>query len=135
MDKDYVMRIAGTIREQLVSMTDTAILMSWGIQEFMATIYKDLPGLKFRVNGRLFQGYVLICLNGSDYYEVYLLNEEETRCISDEVCFDELGEIIDRHVESGTDKEEYARFCEQIVHFTNMNEKSFNYRKDFSFYF
>ena len=41
MDKDYVMRIAGTIREQLVSMTDTAILMSWGIQEFMATIYKD----------------------------------------------------------------------------------------------
>lgn len=73
MDKDYVMRIAGTIREQLVSMTDTAILMSWGIQEFMATIYKDLPGLKFRVNGRLFQGYVLICLNGSDYYEVYLL--------------------------------------------------------------
>lgn len=135
MDKDYVMRIAGTIREQLVSMTDTAILMSWGIQEFMATIYKDLPGLKFRVNGRLFQGYVLICLNGSDYYEVYLLNEEETRCISDEVCFDELGEIIDRHVESGTDKEEYARFCEQIVSFTNMNEKSFNYRKDFSFYF
>lgn len=117
MDKDYVMRIAGTIREQLVSMTDTAILMSWGIQEFMATIDKDLPGLKFRVNGRLFQGYVLICLNGSDYYEVYLLNEEETRCISDEVCFDELGEIIDRHVESGTDKEEYARFCEQIVSF------------------
>ena len=117
MDKDYVMRIAGTIREQLVSMTDTAILMSWGIQEFMATIYKDLPGLKFRVNGRLFQGYVLICLNGSDYYEVYLLNEEETRCISDEVCFDELGEIIDRHVESGTDKEEYARFCEQLISF------------------
>ena len=36
MDKDYVMRIAGTIREQLVSMTDTAILMSWGIHEFMA---------------------------------------------------------------------------------------------------
>ena len=57
------------------------------------------------------------CLNGSDDYEVYLLKEEETRCISDEVCFDELGEIIDRHVESGTDKEEYARFCEQIVSF------------------
>ena len=117
MDKDYVMRIAGTIREQLVSMTDTAILMSWGIQEFMATIYKDLPGLKFRVNGHLFQGYVLICLNGSDYYEVYLLNEEETRCISDEVCFDELGEIIDSHIESGTDKEEYARFCERLISF------------------
>lgn len=111
MDKDYVMRIAGTIREQLVTMTDTAILMSWGIQEFMATVYKNLPGLKFYVNGRLFQGYVLICLNGSDYYEVYLLNEKESRCISDEVCFDELGEIIDLHIESGTDKDEYDKFC------------------------
>lgn len=104
MDKDYVMRIAGTIREQLVSITDTAILMSWGIHEFMATVYKDLPGLKFRVNGRLFQGYVLICLNGSDYYEVYLQNEEGTSCISDEVCFDELGEIIDLYIECGSIK-------------------------------
>lgn len=111
MDKDYVMRIAETIREQLVSMTDTAILMSWGIHEFMATVYKDLPGLKFCVNGRLFQGYVLICLNGSDYYEVYLQNEEGTSCISDEVCFDELGELIDRYIESGTDKDEYDKFC------------------------
>lgn len=99
MDKDYVMHIARTIRELLVSMTDTAILMSWGIQEFMATVYKDLPGLKFRVNGRLFQGYVLICLNCSDYYEVYLQNEDGTRCISDGVCFDELGEIIDLYIE------------------------------------
>lgn len=111
MDKDYVMRIAETIREQLVTMTDTPVLMSWGIHEFMATVYKDLPGLKFRVNGRLFQGYVLICLNSSDYYEVYLQNEEGTRCIHDEVCFDELGEIIDRHIESGTDKDEYDKFC------------------------
>ena len=122
MDKDYVMRIAGTIREQLVSMTDTAILMSWGIHEFMATVYKDLPGLKFRVNGRLFQGYVLICLNGSDYYEVYLQNEDGTRCISDEVCFDELGEIIDWNIESGTDKDEYYRFCSQQI--TVLSSKS-----------
>ncbi len=106
MDKDYVMRIAETIREQLVTMTDTAVLLSWGIHEFMATVYKDLPGLKFRVNGRLFQGYVLICLNGSDYYEVYLQNGEGTRCISDEVCFDELGEVIDRHIES-----DFKEFC------------------------
>lgn len=115
MDKDYVMHIAGTIREQLVSMTDTAILMSWGIHEFMATVYKDLPRLKFCVNGRLFQGYVLICLNGSDYYEVYLQNEEGTRCISDEVCLDELGEIIDRYIESGTEQEEYGKFCSELV--------------------
>ena len=31
MDKEYVMRVAATIREQLVTMTDTPVLMSWGI--------------------------------------------------------------------------------------------------------
>ena len=56
MDKEYVMRVAATIREQLVTMTDTPVLMSWGIEEFMATVFKNLPGLKFHVNGRLFQG-------------------------------------------------------------------------------
>lgn len=110
MDKDYVMHIAETIREQLVTMTDTAVLLSWGIHEFMATVYKDLPGLKFRVNGRFFQGYVLICMNGSDYYEVYLQNEEETRCIHNEVCFDELGEIIDLYIEFGTIKVSITNF-------------------------
>ena len=63
MDKEYVMRVAATIREQLVTMTDTPVLMSWGIGEFMATVFKNLPGLKFHVNGRLFQGEVLICLH------------------------------------------------------------------------
>lgn len=105
------MRVAATIREQLVTMTDTPVLMSWGIEEFMATVFKNLPGLKFHVNGRLFQGEVLICLNGSDYYEVYLRNGTDIECLSDEVCFDELGELIDRHIESGTDKEEYGEFC------------------------
>ena len=85
------MRVAATIREQLVTMTDTPVLMSWGIGEFMATVFNDLPGLKFHVNGRLFQGEVLICLNGSDYYEVYLRNGTDIECLSDEVCFDELG--------------------------------------------
>ena len=94
MDKEYVMRVAATIREQLVTMTDTPVLMSWGIEEFMATVFNDLPGLKFHVNGRLFQGEVLICLNGSDYYEVYLQNGTDIECLSDEVCFDELGEVM-----------------------------------------
>lgn len=115
MDKEYVMRVAQTIREQLVTMTPIEVLMSWGIREFMATVFKDLPGLKLHVNGRLFQGDVLICLNGSDYYEVYLQNGTGIECLNDEVCFDELGELIDHHIESGTDKEEYARFCERVA--------------------
>lgn len=31
MDKEYVMHIAQTIKEQLVSLTPMPILMSWGI--------------------------------------------------------------------------------------------------------
>lgn len=57
------------------------------------------------MNGRLFHGYVLICLNGSDYYEVYLQGITYVECISDEVCFDKLGVLIDHRIESGTDKE------------------------------
>lgn len=116
MDRDYVFQVAETIREQLVAMTKLPVLMSWGIRQFIGTVFRDLPALKFYVNGRLFKGYVIICLNGSDYYEVYLQNGEGTRCINDEVCFNELGEVIDREIESGTDKEEYEKFCsEQLV--------------------
>lgn len=46
---------------------------------------------------------------------MYLRDGTGVECISDEVCFDELGELIDRRIESGTDKEEYARFCEQTA--------------------
>ena len=42
---------------------------------YIATEYKDMPALKFKVNGRLFTGIVLIALNGSDYYEIYLIDE------------------------------------------------------------
>lgn len=73
MDKEYVMQIAQTIKMQLVSMTPMPVFMSWGVTEFAATVFKDLPALRLEVNGRLHTGYVIIALNGSDYYEVYLL--------------------------------------------------------------
>ena len=75
MDKEYVMHIAQTIKEQLVSLTPMPILMSWGIGDFVATVFRDLPALRIKVNGRLHAGNVVIALNGSDYYEVYLLKE------------------------------------------------------------
>ena len=70
---------------------------------------------KRQVNGRLHAGYVVIALNGSDYYEVYLLKEDDSnaKCVNEEVCFDELGDVIDRAIESGTDKEEYDKFCDR----------------------
>ncbi len=115
MEKKYVMQIAQTIKEQLVSLTPMSILMSWDITEFAGTIFKDLPALRLKVNGRLHSGYVIIALNGSDYYEVYLLKGTSAECINEEVCFDELGDIIDRAIESGKDKEEYEQFCSQSL--------------------
>ncbi len=86
-------------------------LMHLNVDKFI--VYKDMPALKFKVNGRLHKGNVIVALNGSDYYEVYLQNATETILISDEVCFNELGDLIEEHIESGTDKEEYDRFCKE----------------------
>lgn len=113
MEKEYIMQVAGTIREQLMTLTPISTILSWGIDKFIATVYKDMPALKFKVNGRLHKGYVIIALNGADYYEVYLQNVSETTLLSDEVCFNELGDVIDEYIESGTDKAEYDRFCEE----------------------
>lgn len=113
MEKEYVMRIAQTIREQLLSLNPAPVIMSWGIDEFAATTYKGMPALRIKVNGRLHTGYVIVALNGSDYYEVYLQNGTAAVCINEEVCFDELGDVIDRTIESGADKAEYKRFCKQ----------------------
>ena len=41
MEKEYVMQIAQTIKEQLIGLTPMPVLMSWGISEFAATIFKD----------------------------------------------------------------------------------------------
>ena len=71
MEKEYIMDVAQTIKSQLFGTTEISVLMSWGIEKFIATEYKDMPALKFKVNGRLFTGIVLIALNGSDYYEIY----------------------------------------------------------------
>lgn len=89
------------------------VLMSWSIEEFAATLYRELPALRIKVNGRLHAGYVIVVLNGSDYYEVYLVKGMDVECVNSEVCFDELGGVIDRAIESGTDKAEYDKFCEQ----------------------
>lgn len=96
MDKEYVMHIAQTIKEQLLSFTPIPVFMSWGVSEFVATVFQELPALRLKVNGRLHAGYVVIALNGSDYYEVYLLKEDDSnaKCVNEEVCFDELGDVI-----------------------------------------
>lgn len=111
MEKEYVMQVAQTAQQQLIATTQANVLMSWGIKEFAATVYSGMPALRIKVNGRLHAGYVIVALNGSDYYEVYLLKGMDAKCVSEEVCYDELAEVIDRAIEKGSDEKEYEEFC------------------------
>lgn len=113
MDKEYVLQVAETAKNQLLATTPMNVVLSWGVEKFIATIFKEMPALKFRVNGRLLKGFVVVALNSSDYYEIYLMDYQETKCITDRAFFDEVGEIIDRAIESGTNKAEYDQFCQQ----------------------
>ena len=114
MDKQYVMSVADTIRQQLVGLTPMNVLCSWGaLHGFMATVYKGMATLMFEVNGRLFKGHVLIAYNEMDYYEIYLKNKDGIRQIHSEAYFDQLSDIIDEAIERGTDPAEYNAFCEQ----------------------
>ena len=113
MAEQYVMQIANTIAQQLLATTPKNVLFSWGaFYGFRAAIYKDMAALKFRVNGRLFQGDVIIAYNENDTYEIYLKNEDGSRLVKDDVYFDEMSEVIDVAIERGENKAEYEAFCE-----------------------
>ncbi len=115
IDKNHILSVVEEIRRQLVGLTPLNVLMSWGISQFAATVIDDMPALRLKVNGRLHKGEVFIALNeGTDYYEIYLKNgNNAARKFAEDIDFTQLGETIDKEIESGTDKEEYARFCEE----------------------
>ena len=117
-EKEHVMSVAETIREQLFGLTPMTVLMSWGISRLTAIVIDDMPALSLRVNGRIHKGEVIIALNeGVDYYEIYLRDDSEKRdtCkIAKDVDFTQLSSIIDEAIESGSDKEEYYRFCDGV---------------------
>lgn len=107
MDKEYVLQVAETAKNQLLAITPMKVILSWGVERFIATVFNQMPALKFKVNGRLFTGFVVVALNGNDYYEICLDDHQETKRITDRAFFDEVGEIIDRTIENGNDKAEY----------------------------
>ena len=113
MDKDYVMQISNEAARQLLATTPKNVLFSWGaFYGFRAAIYNDMAALKFRVNGRLFQGDVIIAYNENDTYEIYLQDEGGTRLVKDDVYFDEMSDVIDVAIERGNNQKEYEAFCE-----------------------
>lgn len=114
IDRQRILDIAETIRQQLVGLTPMNVLNSWGVTGLAATVIDNMPALKFKVNGRLHKGHVIIALNeGVDYYEIYLSDEKGRRKIATDIDFTQLGDVIDTAIESGTDKAEYDKFCEE----------------------
>jgi hypothetical protein len=113
MEKEFVLHTAETIRQQLVTLTNPNILFSWGIGQLVATVIENMAALKFKVNGRLHKGAVIIALNeGVDYYEIFLQDASGTRKVAEDIDFEQLGEVIDRHIERGENAAEYNAFCE-----------------------
>jgi hypothetical protein len=114
MEAEYILNTAETIRQQLVHLTDMNILMSWGINKLTATTIDGMAALKFNVRGRLHRGSVIIAYDeGSDYYQIFLRDANGDRKIAEDVDFESLSSIIDRHVETGDNAEEYSQFCHE----------------------
>lgn len=104
MEKEYVLQVVGTIRDQLVAMTPIGIIRSWHVENFVAVEYKGMAALRFHVNGKAFCGNVIVAQSGQDCYEVYLQNYSDTKRVKDRVYFMELGETIDRVISHCSEK-------------------------------
>jgi hypothetical protein len=85
---------------------DINIFWSWGVEKKILVIGKEsdgwVKGIIFKVNGFKWKQYVMITLNGLDYYEVRLLTQNfdviETK--DHDICFMDLVEVIDKLVET-----------------------------------
>lgn len=111
MEAQYVNEIAQTILSQIKMTTQPNVYWSWGAKGFVATIFNNMPALKFRVSGLNYSGYVIVSLNeGSDTYEIYKMKvkTKETEKVYDDVYCDQLGELLDKLIETGNkSNEEY----------------------------
>ena len=85
---------------------DINIFWSWGVEKKILVIGKEsdgwVKGIIFKVNGFKWKQYVMITLNGLDYYEVRLLSQNfdviETK--DHDICFMDLVDVIDKLVET-----------------------------------
>lgn len=104
----YITAVASTIYDQIKASTPWSVRGSWGAHSWRAAIYRDMASLVFKVSGLLHKGYVYVAYNeGADTYEVILTNFRGTvkKRIGDVYC-DNLGYILDTHIERGTMPEE-----------------------------
>ncbi len=107
MDKAYIDEMCNYIKE--IFSYSQGVVWSWGAIVFNHTEYKEMPALRFEVNGFIHKGDVIVAFNGgADAFEVYCLDKNEAVVNSrDDVYFDELVEVIDSMVEKAGSDETY----------------------------
>ena len=106
------MEIAQTIQKQLIGTLGNSVVWSWGQSALQAMsgeqaqalgIEDSIGALKFKVNGNHHKGHVIVSLNGSDTYDVYIgtvrKNKLTIKAHEEDLFFDEFGEYIDQQVE------------------------------------
>jgi hypothetical protein len=79
--------------------------MCWGVEKVIRIgLTEDgyVKGLLLKVTGMKWKHFVLITLNGLDYYEVRLINNMMVvvETINNDIMFDELVDVIDKLIES-----------------------------------
>jgi len=91
-----------------------SIAWSWGARSW--TNVKN-RGLAFRVSGFKHKGNVVIWVNGSDYYDVELVNFRGRSIeMKTDIFFDDLINAIDGMVEkTETYDEDVTKFMEEVV--------------------
>lgn len=125
LDKEHVRCVVNTIFSQLLHTTPIDVINSWGISKMHATqVVKKVNGEDFtmaalvmQVNGFQFQGMLYIALDeGSDYYRIYGEKDGTTKEYHHHIAFDELGDVLDSMIESGSmTKEEYQEKVRNFV--------------------
>ncbi len=109
LEKEYINEICNYIKE--IFSYSRPIVWSWGAVVFHNTEYKEMPALRFEVNGFIHKGDVIVAFNGgADAFEVYCLDKSDTVVTSkDDVYFDELVGVIDGMVETVASDETYHK--------------------------
>jgi hypothetical protein len=109
MNTEYLKSVAEGIWEIL--RCSAFVLMSWGVTDYKETTYKEMQGIRFKVNGFLFKGTVIVVLNeGADLYEIYCLNSDGKVVKSHDGIFcDELVDSIDKLIEKDSSDEDYTK--------------------------
>jgi hypothetical protein len=108
----HTREVAQTIQNQLKQTLGMAVIWSWGqtALQMLSTddceslgIENSLGALKFKVNGHHHKGHVIVSLNGSDTYDVFICNVRSGKMTIKDECLglynDEFGTWIDEQVE------------------------------------